>query len=114
MLDEADNRGVVKELTSFFNAIQEDNRIGMSHISIYMALFQLYNLNDFQNPIEITRSLVMRVAKITGLATYHKCMKDLTEFGYIHYKPSFNPAIPSQVALLHEEVKVAKLNVSGA
>jgi replication initiation and membrane attachment protein DnaB len=92
--------GEVKELTSFFTAIRDDNRIGTSHISLYMALFQFYNLNGFQNPLGITRSAVMEVAKISGLATYHKCMKDLTEFGYIEYSPSFNPAISSKVHLL--------------
>jgi hypothetical protein len=92
--------GEVKELTSFFSAIREDHRIGTSHISLYMALFQLYNLNQFQNPVEITRSAVMEVAKISGLATYHKCIKDLADFGYIQYQPSYNPAISSQVVLL--------------
>ncbi|HMF71064.1 MAG TPA: hypothetical protein VK616_06295 [Flavitalea sp.] len=65
----------VKELTNFFAAIREDQRVGTSHISLYMALFQLYNVNQFQNPITITRAAVMEVAKISGLATYHKCIR---------------------------------------
>ena len=90
----------VKELTSFYSAIKSDPRIGTTHISLYMALFQFYNLNRLSNPILITRTAVMEVAKISGLATYHKCMKDLVEFGYIRYEPSFNPTISSQVYLL--------------
>ena len=90
----------VKELTSFYLAIREDNRIGTTHISLYMALFQFYNLNGFQNPIQITRTGVMEIAKISGLATYHKCVKDLVEYGYIDYHPSFNPGISSKVYLL--------------
>jgi len=92
--------GEVKEITSFFSAIKEDPRIGATHISLYMALFQFYNLNRLTNPIAITRTSVMEVAKIRGLATYHKCMKDLVECGYIEYQPSFNPAVSSQVFLL--------------
>lgn len=92
--------GQVKELTSFYSAIRSDYRIGTTHISLYMALFQFYNLNRLQNPIQITRTAVMEVAKISGLATYHKCMKDLVEFGYIQYEPSYNPAVNSQVRLL--------------
>lgn len=65
-----------------------------------MALFQFYNLNRLSNPILITRTAVMEVAKISGLATYHKCMKDLVEFGNIQYEPSYNPSISSQVYLL--------------
>lgn len=90
----------VKELTKFYAAIKNDNRIGTTHISLYMALFQFYNLNGLCNPVCITRSSVMEVSKISGLATYHKCIKDLHEFGYIQYLPSYNPAISSQVYLL--------------
>ena len=91
---------VVKELTRFYSAIKDDNRIGTTHISLYMALFQFYNLNGFKNPLDITRTSLMAVAKISGLATYHKCIKDLHEFGYIKYNPSYNPSINSQVYLL--------------
>ncbi len=90
----------VKELTSFFKAIQEDARIGTSHISLYMALFQSYNMNSFQNPVRITRSQIMHLAKINGLATYHKGIKDLAELGYITYEPSFHPGMGSKVWLL--------------
>ncbi|MDQ2720613.1 MAG: hypothetical protein M3Z26_12755 [Bacteroidota bacterium] len=90
----------VKELSSFYAAIRDDNRIGISHISLYMALFQFYNLNQFCNPVNITRVSVMDAAKISGLATYHKCIKDLDEFGYIKYIPSYNPANSSKVVIL--------------
>ncbi len=90
----------VKELTSFYSAIKSDHRIGPTHISLYMALFQFYNLNRLENPIQITRTTVMEVAKISGLATYHKCMRDLVEYGYIDYRPSYNPVINSRVYLL--------------
>jgi hypothetical protein len=90
----------VRELTNFFSAIRSDHRIGTTHISLYMALFQFYNLNHLNNPIQITRTAVMEVAKISGLATYHKCMRDLVEYGYIKYRPSYNPAINSEVHLL--------------
>jgi hypothetical protein len=90
----------VKQLTSFFSAIRNNPRIGTSHISLYMALFQFYNLNKFQNPVNITRLKAMEAAKIRGLATYHKCMKDLAEFGYIEYFPSFNTVVASQVTIL--------------
>ncbi len=90
----------LKELTNFYVAIKEDHRIGTTHISLYMSLFQFYNLNGFTNPVEITRATVMKVAKIQGIATFHSCIKDLNDFGYIEYKPSYNPAICSKVFLL--------------
>ena len=91
----------VKELANFYTAIKDDHRIGTTHISLYMALFHFYNLNEFQNPIEITRASVMQVAKIGGFATYHRCIRDLHQFGYIFYTPSYNPSISSSVQLLN-------------
>jgi hypothetical protein len=91
--------GQIKELTQFYAAIRNDSRIGISHISVYIAHFQLYNLNHFKNPVEITRVVVMELAKISGLATYHKCIKDLVEFGYIQYQPSHYSRINSLVWL---------------
>ena len=40
-------------LTEFFDAIAEDPRIGVTHISLYMALLQQWNLNGGKNPISI-------------------------------------------------------------
>lgn len=90
----------IKELTKFYEAIQNNPRIGPSHISLYMALFHLYNLNGYSNPFHISRKTVMEIAKIGGFATFHKCIKDLNEFGYIQYSPSYNSAIQSQVSLV--------------
>ena len=97
---------MVQELTNFYAAIREDHRIGPTHISLYMALFQLYNLNEFCNPIYITRAPVMAMAKISGLATYHKCIRELHEFRYIEYLPSYNPAIKSKIILLEMHVQL--------
>jgi hypothetical protein len=57
------------------------------HISLYMALFECWNKNCFENPVSITREIIMPIAKISGIATYHKCIKDLYNFGYIKYLP---------------------------
>lgn len=89
----------IDRLTDFYLAIKEDNRITTTHISLYMALFEYWNQNEFENPIKITRRRIMEAAKINGLATFHKCIKDLNEFGYIQYLPSRNPAINSIVYL---------------
>ena len=80
----------------FYLAIQDDNRIGATHISLYLALYYFYALNQFQNPVFIKRTSVMYGAKICGLATYHKCIKDLNNFGYISYRPSYNPGVRSE------------------
>lgn len=42
----------------------------------------------------------MVAAKISGLATYPTCRKDLVAYGYAQYTPSYNPSISSQVVIL--------------
>ena len=81
----------IKHLTGFFEKVSIDFDLNPTHISLYMAVFQLWNQNRFQNPIGISRDELMRISKIASTATYHKCMKELTEKGYVKYKPSFNP-----------------------
>lgn len=81
----------IKHLTGFFEKVSTDYDLNPTHISLYMAIFQLWNQNRFQNPISISRDELMRISKIASTATYHKCMKELTEREYVIYKPSFNP-----------------------
>jgi hypothetical protein len=92
--------GEVKELARFYELIRLDPKIGTSHISLYIALFLLYDQNGFRNPVNICRKEVMEIAKIKGLATFHKCIRDLSESGYIQYFPSYNAAVFSQVNLI--------------
>lgn len=81
----------IKHLTGFFERIIQDRSLNPTHVSLYIALFQSWNINRFQNPISITRDEVMRICKISSKATYHKCMRDLNEKGYVKYEPSYNP-----------------------
>ena len=86
-------------LTGFYNAIADDARIGATHISIYMALLQEWNMNGGKNPIIIIRSSIMKTAKINARYTYNKCVNNLQEFGYITYRPSSNQFACSTVYL---------------
>lgn len=86
-------------LSNFYDRCIKDPSLKPSHISIYMGLFQLWNLNRCNNPINIYRKEVMLLAKIGSIATYHKCMRDLHNRGYIRYKPSYNPYKSSTVTL---------------
>jgi replication initiation and membrane attachment protein DnaB len=86
-------------MTRFYEAIDDDVRIGTTHISLYMALLQQWNLNGGINPVIIVRVTIMKVAKINARYTYNKCMKNLHEFGYIKYIPSNNCIVNSIVYL---------------
>ena len=101
----------IRHLTGFYDKIQQDERLNPTHISLYLALFQFWNLNHFQNPISISRNEMMRLSKISALGTYHKCIKQLQDFGYIEYLPSFNPYKGSLVNLHNfEDSDVQRVN----
>ena len=80
----------IHHLTGFFHRISTDNRLNPTHVSLYMALFQFWNVNHFGNPISICRQDLMKISKISAKATYHKCINDLHAYGYIVYEPSNN------------------------
>lgn len=92
-------------LSGFYLAIADDARIGSSHISIYMALLQQWNINGGNNPVTIQRATIMKTAKINARQTYNKCINELKEYGYIVYEPSSNQFDASLVYLKNVETK---------
>ena len=101
----------IRHLTGFFQRVSIDERLNPTHISLYMALFQMWNINRFTNPISISRSEMMRLSKIYSNATYHKCIRELHEFSYIEYIPSYNPFKGSLINLfIFETSEVQEMN----
>ena len=78
-----------KPLSEFFNAIAGDPRISITHIGIYAALLQYWSEHQFENPVHVFSYEVMSIAKISASTTYHKIIRDLNDYGYIKYEPSF-------------------------
>lgn len=89
----------IKHLTGFFNCIVNEQTIYPTHISLYLALFQRWNINRFKNPIAISRDEIMKASRIASKATYHKCIKELELLGFIEYKPSYNPYSGTEVVM---------------
>ncbi len=79
--------------------LSEDNTLTSIHVSLYMALFMIWNECGFDTELSINRNDVMKLAKIGNANTYTKSLKMLDELGYIKYKPSFNPLIGSKVTM---------------
>ncbi len=89
----------IRHLSQVYVLISDDNNLNSTHISVYMALFQLWNINRFNNPFYINRGDVMRLSKIGSKSTYHKCLRDLDKWKYIVYYPSHNPLKGSKIKL---------------
>lgn len=97
----------IKHLTGFFNKINNEANLNPTHISLYLALFQCWNVNRFKNPTGISREEIMKASKINSKATYHKCMKELELLGFMVYNPTFNPHSSSNIIMSNfsEDVK---------
>ena len=87
----------ITQLSAVIQKFSDDDRLNTAHVSLYLALFQFWNLNRFRNPISLNRSEVMRVSKIGSKTTYHRCIKQLDQWEYLQYKPSNNPMKGSTV-----------------
>jgi len=89
-------------LSSFLQLASKNKRFHQSHLSLYSALLMCYNKGLCQNPFRISRREIMKHSAIHSFATYHKCMRDLIEYGYVDYQPSYHPHLASQITLLND------------
>ena len=94
----------LNHLSILLRRLTADVHLRPCHISLYTALCQTWLENGCKNPFNISRRRVMKLARISSLATYHKVIRELTSYKYILYKPSFHPLKGSEVSLL-ESVK---------
>jgi len=76
-------------LSEFFKKAAKDPRIGIRHIGLFVALFQMSAERGFDGPLVIFSTQAMQVAKILSTSTYHRLMRELDKYGYITYKRSF-------------------------
>ena len=89
----------IKQLNAAFQLIIEDSRLNPTHVSLYMALFQLWNITRFAEVFYVNRQEVMQLSKIGSKSTYHRCLTDLTNWKYIEYLPSHNIYKGSEVRM---------------
>ncbi|WP_417857288.1 hypothetical protein [Xanthomarina gelatinilytica] len=83
-----------------FQQFLKDKNLNPTHISLYLALFQIWNSNRFANEFFVNREEVMSFSKIGSKSTYHKCIKELSHWKYIIYYPSHNPFKGSKIKML--------------
>jgi hypothetical protein len=83
-------------LVDFLTVAADDPRISPIHISLYSAILHQYKQQEYNLPVSVYSKDLMRLAKISG-KTYHKTMRELHQYGFIHYLPSYNPVLGSLV-----------------
>src|SRR5690606_34502244 len=101
----------IKHLNGVFHQFSKDNRLNPTHISLYVALFQLWNTNRFAEVFFVNREEVMEYSKIGSKSTYHRCIKELSHWNYIVYYPSHNPFKGSKIKMLKFETTFGQVEV---
>ena len=84
----------IKELADYgklLKRMSNDDRLMATHVSLFTALFIQWQRNNFVSPFPITRRELMTHSKIASVATYHKCIRQLDDYGYIRYQPNYHP-----------------------
>lgn len=89
---------VIERMQRFVGIAAQDRRLSTRHVVVYLSLCVLQS-QRMDESFCISRRQVMSCCKIRGIATYHKCMRELHGFGYIQYVPSYHPIRGSSVKL---------------
>lgn len=90
----------IRHLNGFFARMAEDKRMSSYHISLYFALFQQWNAERFGDGFVISRSEMMQFSRIGSANTYARCIKELSDWGYISYTASSNLHSGSRVSCI--------------
>ncbi|WP_166333018.1 hypothetical protein [Sphingobacterium chungjuense] len=88
----------IKPLSQFFSLTQQDANLSATHLSLFMALFQLWNESRFTAQLQITRHKAMQLGRIHSKATYHRAIWCLHHQRYIDYQPSYHPHLGSHIS----------------
>jgi hypothetical protein len=98
----------IHHLNAFFARVKYDNNLSTSHVSLYMALFQYWNFNRFNNPFPVYRANIMQASKVGSKNTYHKCIKELHQAGYIVFHPPLSKFLPAKITMLRFDLPKAE------
>jgi hypothetical protein len=89
------------DLRTYFGQcfVKCDTEMRQSAVSLCMALLYEWHRAAKQNPFSVSRYKLMQLAHLKSKVTYHKCIGQLRDFGYIQYAPSYHPRLGSQIVL---------------
>lgn len=86
-------------MMDYLSMFIDDPRLNVWHLSILTAILGLGYRQRQGRRIKVSRSKIMELSHVSTLPTYHKYFKQLQDFGYIKYTPSYHPGYRSEVKL---------------
>ncbi len=60
-----------------------DKRLNTTHTSLFAGLFVCWQQHGFESPFLVSRRTLMSYSRIASIATYHKCIRELDNYGFI-------------------------------
>ena len=75
----------IKHQNTWFIVFKQQEEARPVHASLYLALFQMWNINRFTASFVLSRSNLMQVAKIRSNKTYSDALKDMKRWGWLDY-----------------------------
>ncbi|KGO93682.1 hypothetical protein Q766_06895 [Flavobacterium subsaxonicum WB 4.1-42 = DSM 21790] len=88
------------ELLKYVSSFEKDERLSVWHLALLFAILTLAYKQKQYRTIQVSRSKIMKLSHVNTLPTYHKYFKELQDFGYIKYIPSYHPDCRSEIDLL--------------
>lgn len=95
-------------IMTYFSQYLSDPDLNVWHLAILTAVLNLAYKQGQRRIINVSRSRIMALSHINTLPTYHKYFKQLQDFGYINYRPSYHPGYKSEIELNPKRLSLQK------
>lgn len=95
MTTDRSKRGLI-----YLDNICNDPRPTVWQTSLLLAIALLAYRQNESKIIRVSRNKLVAMSHINTAPTYHKYFKELQNYGYIKYKPSYQPSYRNTVELL--------------
>ncbi|SMC61122.1 hypothetical protein SAMN02787074_2030 [Chryseobacterium sp. YR221] len=91
---------VAQRWFDFMDFLDNDPKLNVWHISLMLAIARLACKQKENWVIHVSRSKLMKLSHIDSITSYHRYFKELQQFGYIKYIPSYHPHYRSTVEII--------------
>ncbi|CAN5529999.1 hypothetical protein BH09BAC6_BH09BAC6_13780 [soil metagenome] len=88
--------------SQLYSRIAEDTRVTVWHIGLYTSMLILWSQSGFSEQVKVSREKLMTLAHFRSITTYHKCIRQLQDFGYIVYLPTYDCYAGSVIEIIQE------------
>ena len=72
----------------FYDLVASSDAINFTQIAIYQAMFRFWNLQFFQNPVQVDRESMMILSGIKSRSAFYRTLRGLDALDLIRYYPT--------------------------